>query len=55
MLDSTAFDAKAYYEQLITTASLPVLLKKENDFLTGEIPHYLVGALSYVTGATRNT
>ncbi|KAI0077033.1 hypothetical protein K474DRAFT_1662110 [Panus rudis PR-1116 ss-1] len=33
-LDSPAFDAKAYYEQLITTASLPVLLKKENDLLT---------------------
>lgn len=35
-VDSTAFDAKAYYEQLITTASLPTLLKRENDLLTGE-------------------
>jgi len=33
-LDSPAFDAKAYYEQLITTSSLPTLLKKENDLLT---------------------
>ncbi|TFK49967.1 hypothetical protein OE88DRAFT_1613557, partial [Heliocybe sulcata] len=35
-LDSPAFDAKAYYEQLITTASLPTLLKRENE-LTSEI------------------
>ena len=34
--DSTAFDAKAYYEQFITTSSLPTLLKKENELLTGE-------------------
>ena len=34
-LDSTAFDAKAYYEQLITTSSLPVLLRRENELLTG--------------------
>ncbi|KAH9949963.1 Vps51/Vps67-domain-containing protein [Amylocystis lapponica] len=33
-LDSTAFDAKAYYEQLITTSSLPTLLKRENDLLS---------------------
>jgi vacuolar protein sorting-associated protein 51 len=33
--DSTAFDAKAYYEQLITTSSLPALLKRENDLLSG--------------------
>ncbi|KAI9000602.1 Vps51/Vps67-domain-containing protein [Trametes punicea] len=32
--DSPAFDAKAYYEQLITTSSLPTLLKTENDLLT---------------------
>jgi len=31
--DSTAFDAKSYYEQLITTASLPALLKRENELL----------------------
>ncbi|KZT22051.1 hypothetical protein NEOLEDRAFT_1138609 [Neolentinus lepideus HHB14362 ss-1] len=35
-LDSTAFDAKAYYDQLITTASLPTLLRRENE-LTSEI------------------
>ncbi|TFY54255.1 hypothetical protein EVG20_g9779 [Dentipellis fragilis] len=33
-LDSPAFDAKAYYEQLITTSSLTTLLKKENELLT---------------------
>ncbi|KAF7791211.1 hypothetical protein EIP86_002224 [Pleurotus ostreatoroseus] len=33
-LDSTGFDAKAYYEQLITTSSLPTLLRRENDLLT---------------------
>ncbi|KAF5382034.1 hypothetical protein D9615_004416 [Tricholomella constricta] len=33
-LDSTAFDAKTYYEQLITTSSLPGLLKKENELLS---------------------
>jgi len=32
-LDSTAFDAKNYYEQLITTSSLPNLLKRENELL----------------------
>ncbi|KIP05040.1 hypothetical protein PHLGIDRAFT_40341, partial [Phlebiopsis gigantea 11061_1 CR5-6] len=32
-LDSTAFDAKAYYEQLITTSSLPTLIRKENELL----------------------
>lgn len=40
LADSTAFDAKAYYEQLITTASLPALLKRENELLTGEPPKY---------------
>ena len=34
MVDSSAFDAKAYYEQLITTASLPALLKRENGLLS---------------------
>ncbi|KAF4596298.1 hypothetical protein EYR38_007675 [Pleurotus pulmonarius] len=33
-LDSSAFDAKSYYEQLITTASLSTLLKRENELLT---------------------
>ncbi|KAI0749425.1 Vps51/Vps67-domain-containing protein [Daedaleopsis nitida] len=32
--DSAVFDARAYYEQLITTASLPTLLKTDNDLLT---------------------
>jgi hypothetical protein len=36
-LDSPAFDSKAYYGQLITTASLTTLLKKENELLTGEL------------------
>jgi len=31
--DSSAFDAKSYYEQLITTSSLPALLKRENELL----------------------
>ncbi len=35
-IDSSAFDAKVYYEQLITTASLPALLKRENELLTGD-------------------
>lgn len=35
-IDSPAFDAKTYYEQLITTSSLPTLLKRENELLTGE-------------------
>ncbi|KAH0585235.1 Fat-free like protein [Termitomyces sp. J132] len=33
-LDSTAFDAKSYYEQLITTSSLQSLLKRENELLS---------------------
>ncbi|CCM04244.1 uncharacterized protein FIBRA_06411 [Fibroporia radiculosa] len=32
--DSTAFDAKSYYEQLITTSSLPTLIRRENELLT---------------------
>jgi len=32
-MNSTAFDPKSYYEQLITTSSLPALLKRENDLL----------------------
>jgi len=34
-LDSPAFDAKSYYEQLITTSSLPALLKTSNDLKGG--------------------
>ncbi|KDQ59332.1 hypothetical protein JAAARDRAFT_154693 [Jaapia argillacea MUCL 33604] len=33
-LDSPAFDAKAYYDQLITTSSLPTLMKRENELLS---------------------
>ncbi|KAF5359768.1 hypothetical protein D9756_003246 [Leucocoprinus leucothites] len=33
-MDSTAFDAKSYYEQLITTSSLPTLIKRENELIT---------------------
>ena len=33
--DSPAFDAKAYYEQLITTSSLATLLKRESELLSG--------------------
>ncbi|KAJ7593345.1 vesicular transporter [Mycena floridula] len=33
-MDSPAFDAKTYYEQLITTSSLPALLKRENELMT---------------------
>jgi hypothetical protein len=36
--DSPAFDAKTYYDQLITTSSLPVLLKRENELLAGGLP-----------------
>ncbi|EUC62767.1 fat-free-like protein [Rhizoctonia solani AG-3 Rhs1AP] len=32
-LDSPNFDARAYYEHLITTATLPELLKKENELV----------------------
>ncbi|KAI0787778.1 Vps51/Vps67-domain-containing protein, partial [Fomes fomentarius] len=32
--DSPVFDARVYYEQLITTSSLPTLMKTENDLLT---------------------
>ncbi len=35
--DSPVFDSKAYYGQLLTTASLTTLLKKENELLTGEL------------------
>ena len=34
-VDSPAFDAKAYYEQLITTSSLATLLKRESELLSG--------------------
>ena len=34
-LDSNVFDAKSYYEQLIMTSSLPTLLKREHDLITG--------------------
>lgn len=37
-VDSPAFDAKAYYEQLITTSSLATLLKRESELLSGTSP-----------------
>ncbi|KAL4064363.1 Vps51/Vps67-domain-containing protein [Scleroderma citrinum] len=37
-MDSPAFDAKSYYDQLIMTSSLPTLLKREVELLT-EIRH----------------
>jgi hypothetical protein len=40
--DSPAFDAKVYYDQLITTAPLTTLLKKENDLLTGELSSNII-------------
>ncbi|KAJ8521901.1 hypothetical protein ONZ45_g1474 [Pleurotus djamor] len=36
-LDSSAFDAKAYYDQLIATSSLQGLLRRENELLSGII------------------
>ncbi|KAF9223726.1 hypothetical protein BS17DRAFT_733448 [Gyrodon lividus] len=33
-IESVAFDARSYYDQLITTSSLPTLLKRENELLT---------------------
>jgi len=36
--DSASFDAKAYYEQLITTTSLTGLLKQENELSAGLSP-----------------
>lgn len=41
-VDSAAFDAKSYYEQLITTSSLPTLLRKENELISGSL------SLSYI-------
>jgi len=40
-LDSNAFDAKSYYEQLIMTSSLPTLIKRENDLITGTYLSFL--------------
>ncbi|KIK16094.1 hypothetical protein PISMIDRAFT_113996 [Pisolithus microcarpus 441] len=39
-MDSVAFDAKSYYDQLITTSSLPTLLKRETELLSGNIHHH---------------
>lgn len=36
-LDSTAFDPAAYFDHLANNASLPELLKRENELLTGEL------------------
>lgn len=35
--DSPSFDAKTYYEQLITTSSLATLLRRENELLSGTV------------------
>ncbi|KAI6168097.1 Vps51/Vps67-domain-containing protein [Pisolithus thermaeus] len=35
-MDSVAFDAKSYYDQLITTSSLPTLLRREVELLSGK-------------------
>ncbi|KAF8896416.1 hypothetical protein BD779DRAFT_1726398 [Infundibulicybe gibba] len=44
-LDSSAFDAKAYYEQLITTSSLPALeLDSERQSLVYNHHHELIAA-----------
>ena len=42
-LDSNVFDAKSYYEQLIMTSSLPTLLKREHDLITGTYFFILYG------------
>ena len=44
--DSASFDAKAYYEQLITTTTLTGLLKRENELSAGLST--LFGFLPYV-------
>jgi len=33
-LDSPSFDAKTYYDQLITTSSLATLMRRENELLS---------------------
>jgi len=33
-IDSSAFDAKAYYDQLITVSTLPTLLKRDNELVS---------------------
>ncbi|KAG8213270.1 Vps51/Vps67-domain-containing protein [Butyriboletus roseoflavus] len=43
--DSPAFDAKTYYDQLITTSSLPTLLKRENELLAGGLPPWYGGEI----------
>jgi len=44
-LDSNAFDAKSYYEQLIMTSSLPTLIKRENDLITGTYLSFFLALL----------
>jgi len=39
-----------YYDQLITTAPLTTLLKKENDLLTGELGNIIAYSRSYMSG-----
>jgi len=33
-IDSPSFDAKSYYDQLITTSSLPTLLRRSNELIS---------------------
>jgi len=33
-IDSSAFDPKGYYDQLITVSSLPTLLRKDNELIS---------------------
>lgn len=54
-VDSPAFDAKVYYEQLITTASLPTLLKRENELMSGLSLALCVYALSDLDGCRGKT
>ena len=49
--DSPAFDAKAYYEQLITTSSLATLLKRESELLSG-MPLSSLVLLLYINDAS---
>jgi len=44
-LDSNAFDAKSYYEQLIMTSSLPTLIKRENELITGTYLFFFLALL----------
>jgi vacuolar protein sorting-associated protein 51 len=38
-IDSPAFNAEGYFNQLAITSSLPVLLKRENELAEGSVPY----------------